>query len=172
MLLFCSSSAAAQTCDPLIPATTPTANFVINGNGTVTDKKTTLMWKRCPEGMLWSGTVCTGIPSLFQWQQALQRQGVVNAAGGFAGFADWRLPNIAELESIVERQCYDPDLNLIIFPVGSLNTLNPNFFYYFWSSSSYAADGSRVWNVSLVGGNDFYNWATDNRHAILVRGGQ
>ena len=78
--------------------------FTNNGNGTVTDVRTGLMWERCMVGYTFSdnGTPndladdsCTPSATVtFLWQQALQ--GVVdrNAQGGIAGFTDWRLPNI------------------------------------------------------------------------------
>jgi hypothetical protein len=52
----------------------------------------------------------------FLWQQALQDVVDSNAQGGFAGFTDWRLPNVKELISIVEHQCANPAVNETIFP--------------------------------------------------------
>lgn len=86
-----------------------------NSDGTITDTKTGLMWKKCMEGF--TGNSCdTGAAAAFTWQTALQQPGVVNSGGGFAGQTDWRLPNIKELTSIVEEQCYDPAINLTRFP--------------------------------------------------------
>lgn len=31
-------------------------------------------------------------------------------------FKDWRLPNLRELATIVERECTDPRVNLTVFP--------------------------------------------------------
>ncbi|MCI5228088.1 MAG: DUF1566 domain-containing protein, partial [Candidatus Electrothrix sp. AX2] len=116
LLLICLSLAitvhAEQTCrTDFIPASTPDSQLVDNGDGTVTDSKTGLMWKQCLEGL--SGSDCaTGSAESFTWQEALQQPGVINHAGGFAGYTDWRLPNINELISIVEEQCYNPAINL------------------------------------------------------------
>lgn len=49
-----------QTCNSNIPESTPTSRFTDNGNGTVTDTKTGIMWKRCAEGQIWTGSTCSG----------------------------------------------------------------------------------------------------------------
>lgn len=108
--------AQAQTCSPkYIPASTPDSQLQDNGDGTVTDTQTGLMWKQCSEGQ--SGNDCSsGMAEAFEWQSALQWAQVVNNSGGFAGFTDWRVPNIKELSSLVERQCAEPAINLMRFP--------------------------------------------------------
>lgn len=104
----------AQTCNSQLEATTPTSNFTISNNGTVTDNQTGLMWKRCVEGL--SGSICnTGIATTYTWQAALNYVATLNNVG-FAGYKDWRLPNIKELSSIVELKCSSPLINLTVFP--------------------------------------------------------
>jgi len=118
------ASAIQQICDfTRITATTPDTDFVKHGDGTVSHKKTGLVWKRCLEGQTWApasgllvDSVCNGAPTRFTWQQALQHVQTLNASGGFAGHADWRVPNVKQLQSIVEAQCIRPALNVIIFP--------------------------------------------------------
>ncbi len=119
LLLLGSDVVAAQICNAAhITASTPTSQFTVNNDGTVTDNKTGLMWKRCPEGL--SGTTCTtGLINSFSlnfWKGALTAVKTLNANGGFAGHTDWRVPNQKELLSIVERQCVTPSINLTIFP--------------------------------------------------------
>ena len=118
----------AQICNPeSIPASTPDSQLQDNGDGTVTDLKTRLMWKQCVEGQ--SGSDCaSGNAENFGWRQALLRAQTVNSSGGFAGFSDWRLPNIKELSSLVEWQCWEPAINLTRFPNASSDSV--------WSSSS------------------------------------
>lgn len=117
----------AQSCEyKFIPASTPDSQLVDNGDGTITDLKTGLMWQKCSQGQS-SGDCSVGSAEAFTWQQALQRAQTVNSSGGFAGHVDWRLPNIKELVTLVERQCMHPAINLTRFP----NT--PEAFY--WSST-------------------------------------
>lgn len=67
------------------------------GHGVVLDAETGLMWKECPEkDNMMDPDSCTGATKLMDWSAALVRAN----ASTFAGFTDWRLPNITELASI------------------------------------------------------------------------
>ncbi len=143
-----------QICTPeTIRPTTPTEDFIDHGDGTVTHKLTGLMWMRCSMGQAWDGTTCTGDILRSNWETALKAAEELNRSGGFAGYTDWRLPNIKELTSIVERACVSPAANLEIFP----KTEN----IYYWSSTPYAlnyfkADGPSKWQVKEYWGTYFY----------------
>ena len=107
---------AEQVCDTgVYPLSAPTERFKDNGDGTVTDRQSNLMWMRCAAGQSWSGETCTGSPDLHSWQSARQVAEAVNASGSHF-FKDWRLPKLPELASIIERQCSDPRVNLEVFP--------------------------------------------------------
>ncbi|MCI5149237.1 MAG: DUF1566 domain-containing protein [Candidatus Electrothrix sp. MAN1_4] len=168
LLICCLFSAstvyAVQTCKPdSIPASTPDSQLVDNGDGTITDLRTGLIWKKCLEGV--SGNLCdTDSPDYFTWQEALQQPGVVNNAGGFAGYTDWRLPNIRELVSIVEEQCSGPAINLNRFP----NTPTSGV----WSGSPGAFNSGSAWYVGFFAG---YSGVVFRNHYYAVRlvcGGQ
>ncbi|MCI5114223.1 MAG: DUF1566 domain-containing protein [Candidatus Electrothrix sp. AX1] len=164
---------AAQTCKTdSIPASTPDSQLIDNGDGTVTDTKTGLMWKQCLEGL--SGD-CSGIADTFTWQQALLQPGTVNANGGFAGYTDWRLPNIQELNSLVEEQCYEPAINLTYFPNTPtyLSNTPTSYVWFVWSGSP-DADNSDVtfhsaWNVNFTNGDSGAYNRTDSYAVRLVR---
>ena len=156
---------AAQTCQTAsIPATTPTSQLTDNADGTVTDTKTGLMWKQCAEGLSGSGCL-TGAAQAYTWSAALNQVQTVNLTGGFAGYTDWRLPNIKELRSIIEKQCYAPAINLTRFP-------NTAEYAVFWSSSPVAGLGSYAWLVGFGSGSD--GWSNKYRafQVRLVRSGQ
>ncbi|MDO8948353.1 MAG: DUF1566 domain-containing protein [Desulfocapsaceae bacterium] len=156
-------SAQAQTCNANMPASTPDSQLTDNGDGTITDSKTGLMWKKCMEGV--SGSNCdSGAAGSFTWQTALQRPAIVNTGIGFAGQTDWRLPNIKELRSIVEEKCVDPSINLTRFPNTPSSVV--------WSGSPYAGHSDYAWVVYFNSGNSYINIRSYNNQVRLVRGGQ
>jgi hypothetical protein len=112
IFLLSSSIAVAATCPSgLGPRETPTADFVVNANGTVSHIVTGLMWKQCSEGL--SGSACgTGSAIKLTWANAL----IGAKDSNFAGYADWRVPSKAELESIIDASCHSPAINDTVFP--------------------------------------------------------
>ncbi len=146
-------SQAQLNCNDSTIATTPTTRFTDNMNGTVTDKKTKLMWMRCGESLDWNSLSKSCQFSHFRknlnynWKSALNRVTEINA--NFGGYHDWRLPNINELHSIIERQCYLPALNQVIFPAAIL------LDEYYWSSSQSTDDGTEAWAIDFNRGYDF-----------------
>ena len=160
-LLTC-AQAAAQTCqsETAVPSTTPANRFLVHGNGTVTDTATGLTWAQCAEGL--SGSACTdGTATTSTWADALIRA----RDSTHAGYTDWRLPTVKELPSIVEERCFDPAINLAVFP----NTPSSGF----WSASPYNHTSNSAWGVYFLSG-----WAYGSRrgggdyHVRLVRSGQ
>ena len=155
------ASVSAQTCQPNIRASTPASRFVVDANhGTVLDKKTGLMWKRCVEGL--SGSDCSpDMYSRYSWGEAMQQAD----QSDFAGYNDWRLPNHKELRSLVEIQCYDPAINAGVFP----NT--PSDAH--WSGSPSAFNSYFAWHVYFGYGNSNGSSRNGDYLAVrLVRGGQ
>lgn len=129
----------AQTCNPNMPLTKPDSRYNDNGDGTVTDNVTGLMWKQCTEGQSSSTTACdTGNAATFNWLEAHERAQSVNALG-FAGYNDWRLPNIKELNSLVEFACFEPAINLTYFPTP---TWQSSMGSPYWSSTTRHGNGS------------------------------
>ena len=113
---LCSPAWAEQTCDKSFPMSAPVERFSDNGDGTLYDLEPDLTWMRCSLGQVWTGTTCTGTPATYTWQSAQDAANKLNQDGGFANRHDWRVPKIAELASIAERQCSNPRINLALFP--------------------------------------------------------
>lgn len=135
--------------------------LIDNGNGTVTDKSTGLMWKQCSEGTT-AGANCTAPHIQFTWDRALLRSPDVNL-DGFAGYKDWRLPNKKELESIIEKTCVWPAIDQTMFP----NTLGS-----YWTSSPSGDYASQAWRVSFDYGVGGWDYKSNTGYIRLVRSGQ
>jgi hypothetical protein len=110
------TSALAQTCETkTIQESTPTSRFTFDTSGLVTDNETGITWMRCALGQKWDGATCSGTANTYDWQNAMNEVKKLNSSN-FGGHSDWRLPYIPELASIVERQCFNPRVNLTVFP--------------------------------------------------------
>ena len=82
----------------------PALNYTDNGDGTITDNNTLLMWeKKVAGGGL--GTCLTdlhGVDSECSWAEATGAWIAAINAANLGGHNDWRLPNVKELQSIVD----------------------------------------------------------------------
>ncbi len=145
---FFLAAAAASLLALATPA--QAAPFFDNGDGTVTDGATGLMWDQCSRGQTWSsGPACTGTAEAFTWVDALNEVHVANDAN-YKGHNDWRLPNVKELESLLKLDAYDPAIDVAAFP----NTPPSSFF---WSSTVYTPDAAFAWAVRFDDGYTFAN---------------
>lgn len=126
MLLMTFATGAAADCNSSLRTDTPAERFTVLHDVFVVDESTGLMWQRCPLGYAWQNSSChrsSAAADGLTWQEALQ-----NAATSEEGdYQDWRLPNMKELETIVDRSCWEPAISLMLFP-GSPTSL-------FWTSS-------------------------------------
>ena len=93
--------------------------YTDNGDGTISDAQTGLMWSKCSYGQTYDandansdGIICEGSPAFGTWQQAFAWA----ADSTDHGHSDWRLPNIKELGSIVDFGSAKPAINQSIFP--------------------------------------------------------
>ncbi len=108
----------------------PTAGrFVNNDDGTVTDNCTGLMWQRATA------------PGTHTWANALKYCDSLE----LAGHDDWRLPNIRELESIVDRGRGNPAIDPAFQSSAAANS-------WYWSSTTYVAGPSYAWLIGFIAG--------------------
>ncbi|NPA66248.1 MAG: DUF1566 domain-containing protein, partial [Epsilonproteobacteria bacterium] len=73
------------------------------------------------------------------------------------GYSDWRLPNIVEVESIVDFENSDPSIDPTF-----QNTISDRY----WSSSIYAGNNAQAWGVDFY---DIYNIREDKTQTYYVR---
>jgi len=127
----------------------------VAGEVVVIDNATGLMW--VSDGN--SAGCYNG--STRNWTQAIDfAEGLT-----FAGYDDWRLPNIIELQSIVDYGRYNPPINPTYFP----NTKNT---YYFSSTTDFELT-SWAWAVHFIKGRLTYDNGKGNAYYVRpVRGGR
>ena len=166
LLSISSLASAAQVIEDYVDNDWPDTRYDDQGDGTVTDIKTGLMWKQCSEGQ--SGDTCAddGLDEEFNWSQALEHA----ENHTFAGYSDWRVPNIKELLSLMARDRWSPTINNKLFP-GAVSHASANHFReYFWSSTPSFNEKTGV--VSFHSGLSGVIERTKKASLRLVRGGQ
>lgn len=75
--------------------------YTDNGDGTLTDPRTQIVWQKCYQGQVWNGTDCNGGIKQMSWFEAMSSAKNNN----FLSKSDWRIPTITEFESIVDHGC-------------------------------------------------------------------
>ncbi len=153
---------AQQTCDSAAATTLPSSRFQDNGDGTVTDLESKLMWMRCAGGQRWLGNRCVGTAATFRSADAQRHADQLNR-DGTAFFNDWRVPALRELATITERRCKNPRTNLGIFPGTPAAP--------FWSSTVRPGDGERLVALSFGAEGIQLVRPNDRLHVRLVRTG-
>jgi len=128
-------------------------SFTNNGDGTVTDNNTELMWVE--DGN--SAGCNDGNP--LSWIAALNFCNNLN----YAGYDDWRLPDRRELMSIVNYGNSNPAVDTSVFP----NTQSS----YYWTSTTYKPDDSLAWLVNFLNGGVGSRSKGDGSYVRPVRGG-
>lgn len=113
-------------------------DFIDNGDGTITDNATGLMWQKADDGVA------------RDWQASLAYAENLS----YAGYSDWRLPNTKELQSIVDYT-RSPDTTQSpaideLFSTTSINDPNgnPGQYPYFWTGTSHL-DGVNPYSAAV-----------------------
>jgi hypothetical protein len=111
--------------------------FADNRDGTVTDRLTGLMWTKDADPAADS----------YDWFRALDAVSRFNEAG-YCGYNDWRIPNVNELASLIDRGRHAPAL-----PAG-----HPfrNIHVWYWTGTTTADYSNHAWRIySFLGHIDY-----------------
>ena len=123
------------------------AHFNNNGNGTITDSLTNLMWQRIP------------YTDSLSWENALIYADTLT----LGGYIDWRLPNIKELESINEHRLYKPSLDTAFFKI--INNKK-----YWTGTTLKSSTNSKAWYLNSQYGITSYDEKIRRNQVMCVRG--
>jgi Protein of unknown function (DUF1566) len=148
-------------------------SFTDNGNGTITDNNTGLVWeKKSDNGDLhdkdniywWSGTGSS--ETIWDWLED------INAAA-FGGRQDWRAPNVRELLSIADFQnqwAVPAAFNTNCVPGATVLTGSCTLQVSYWTSTTVFNGNPMAWLVGTYG--DVYaSFKSGTARIRAVRGG-
>ena len=111
-------------------------NFIDNKNGTITDKATSLMWSQADslKGMDWTAAL--------KWVQKKNKE-------NYLGYSDWKLPDVKELQSIVDyTRSPSASTSAAIDPTFSSTSIvdeaGDKDWPWYWSSTTHASVDPRT----------------------------
>jgi len=149
-----------------------------NGDGTISDLNTGLMWeKKSADGsdhdvsktFVWSSALTD---TVWDWINAINTE--VGNGIGFAGFNDWRLPNVRELQSILDfgrlLPAVDPVFNNNVSTGCTVLTCSATAQFY-WSSTTVATVDIDAWTVDFSVSHNVAALKTGSHSVRAVRGG-
>ncbi|MBM7037085.1 Lcl C-terminal domain-containing protein [Vibrio ulleungensis] len=126
-------------------------DYVDNSDGTVTDQSTNLMWAKADSGQK------------MDWVDALEYADKAD----LAGYSDWRLPNVKELQSLVDyEKTTFPAINTEFFTTSVTKFESMEDAYYVWTSTTqgdfkwtaaYVAFG-QAWSKKNSDATEYFDW--------------
>jgi hypothetical protein len=137
-----------------VRGTTAASSFVDNGDGTVTDTGTNLMWEQATD------------KNTYTWKQAMAYCDNLT----LGGHSDWRLPTRNELQSLVNYRRYSPAISFSYFPKFKTSYFPRTAPSYYWASTTSATSASgQAWFVNFRFGEAYYIDKMNYYHVRAVR---
>ncbi len=170
---------AGPGSDPTDEAVLLGGRYRDHGDGTLSDVTTGLQWMRCALGQTWSDLTCRGESVPHSWTAALEAAERLNSRGGYAGHADWRVPTIDELRTLIycssgqprlwndsDAECRGPFERPTLYPAAFPEAPRA----WFWSSSPDMSDPDFAWLIYFSNGSVNYGYKSQTGCLRLVRG--
>lgn len=155
----------------------------ITRHGESMDNVTGLMWEKKDDSNLGGAAGIHDKDNLYSWSTGTNNMdGTIatiflaglNASGGFAGYTDWRVPNLNELETLRNLEALNPS-TFSAFNTGcaasctvATCSCTPSFGTH-WSSSTSQNFPTNAWSVYFNGGSTNTASKTETRGARAVR---
>lgn len=149
------------------------AQFVDNGDGTISDLRSGLMWEKlADDGGLHD------VHTNYTWNTAFGDKVVAANDQAFAGYTDWRLPKVLELQGLVNygagTPAVEPIFNTNCVPGCTVLTCSCTASEFYWSTTpvvtSFGISTGLAWLVRFTEGLTFYQQEANPYRARLVRG--
>jgi hypothetical protein len=173
-----------------------TRSYTANANGTITDNNLGLIWESLDDN---NGNGIHDYSGTYTWYNAFKKIQVLNgnvagciaanspdacctgagagSCSAFAGQTDWRLPNVYEMQSLVNFSVY-PSIDLVFntncgagCTTASCSCTPSDPTAYTWSSTSYQYNPSYAWYVTFNNGSSSIQTKTSLFRVRAVRGG-
>lgn len=145
LVLASSNSFAEQSCiGKTATATLDEFTFDTGVDGKTYHTTSGLEWARCAVGQTWnnSTSVCEGDAVQLTWQDAL----LLSESYNLGEHTNWRVPNLKEMVSLVQRACVNPAIDLGVFPAAAVGG-------YWTSTPNTSADKTtEAWSVNFLNG--------------------
>jgi hypothetical protein len=142
--------------------------YVDNGDGTISDTRTGLMWEKLSDD-----DSIHDKDHEYTFANALAVKIALLNQTAFAGYTDWRLPNVSELQSLVNYGTFapavSPELNSGCVPWCTVLTCSCTRGDQHWSSSGSPANPLNVQLVNFSDGR--VDGGGSNSQVRAVRGG-
>jgi hypothetical protein len=123
-------------------------SYTDNADGTITDNATGLMWEKLVnQDFTPNASDLHDADNPYNpWAAALQKIADLNAAN-FAGYSDWRLPNIKELRSLAFFGASNPAIDSAFNNAGANSRTRPATY---WSSTTFPSQPFLAWAVGFT----------------------
>lgn len=148
-----------------------TRSYADNGDGTVTDARTGLVWEKLSD----DGSIHDK-DDYYSWTSAITVKVAALNATAFAGYTDWRFPNIVELRSLIDYSTVNPSIdaafNIACIPGCTVLTCSCTTASNYWSSTTNGYYSAEAWAV-IFGSGDTVSGGSKSYFSYVraVRGG-
>ena len=134
------------------------ARYTSHDNGTITDNNT---------GLIWEKKTAANVHDAYTWDDAFVYVASLNAAG-FGGHHDWRLPNVRELQSLIDYEKFNPAVAAEFDDCDNGSCTEAGNY---WSSTTAVSSPILAWRVNFWDGFQLVGGKTFTIRVRAVRGG-